>query len=88
MQIWQLRAETRKDCEGFDDLCDYLTEKDRVGIARGVGTGSRRPSRAASGVGRPIVVWARSSPVDTLIQFFLRKALAPLLDAPAEVVHS
>ena len=41
VQTWHLRAETRKDCEGFDDLCDYLTEKDRVGIARGVGTGSR-----------------------------------------------
>jgi hypothetical protein len=39
VQTWHLRAETRKDCEGFDDLCDYLTEKDRVGIARGVGTG-------------------------------------------------
>jgi len=32
--IWHLRAETRRDCTGFDELCDYLVDKDRVGIAR------------------------------------------------------
>lgn len=32
--IWHLRAEARRDLEGFDDLNDYLIEKERVGIAR------------------------------------------------------
>lgn len=32
--IWHLRAEARRDVEGFDDLVDYLIEKERVGIAR------------------------------------------------------
>lgn len=32
--FWHLRAETRSDCDGFDELCDYLVDKDRVGIAK------------------------------------------------------